>query len=61
MDCVDGTEPLLKYLTHILLCLVILKAIFFSGFCACTEGYTLMDELQDCIQFSDNGKNISNI
>ncbi|XP_020281971.1 prion-like-(Q/N-rich) domain-bearing protein 25 isoform X2 [Pseudomyrmex gracilis] len=26
-----------------------------NGFCTCTEGYTLTEELQDCIQFSDNG------
>ncbi|XP_018392720.1 PREDICTED: tenascin-like [Cyphomyrmex costatus] len=26
-----------------------------NGFCICTEGYTLMEELQDCVQFSDNG------
>ncbi|XP_012223138.1 prion-like-(Q/N-rich) domain-bearing protein 25 isoform X2 [Linepithema humile] len=32
-----------------------------EGFCACTEGYTLMDELQDCIQFSDNGATIRQI
>ncbi|KAH0956213.1 hypothetical protein HN011_003427 [Eciton burchellii] len=25
-----------------------------DGFCTCTEGYTLMEELQDCVQFSDN-------
>lgn len=31
-----------------------------TGFCTCTEGYTLMEGLQDCIQFSDNGKNIYN-
>ncbi|KAM0730640.1 hypothetical protein ACS0PU_002969 [Formica fusca] len=27
----------------------------FAGFCTCTDGYTLMEELQDCVQFSDNG------
>ncbi|XP_032675290.1 prion-like-(Q/N-rich) domain-bearing protein 25 [Odontomachus brunneus] len=26
-----------------------------NGFCACSEGYTLTEELQDCVQFSDNG------
>ncbi|XP_011142155.1 prion-like-(Q/N-rich) domain-bearing protein 25 [Harpegnathos saltator] len=26
-----------------------------NGFCACSEGYTLMEELHDCVQFSDNG------
>ncbi|XP_012533583.1 prion-like-(Q/N-rich) domain-bearing protein 25 isoform X2 [Monomorium pharaonis] len=26
-----------------------------DGFCTCNEDYTLMEELQDCVQFSDNG------
>jgi len=35
------------------------KSLFISvGFCSCTEGYTLMEELQDCVQFSDNGKKL---
>lgn len=26
-----------------------------NGFCTCSEGYMLMKELGDCVQFSDNG------
>lgn len=32
-----------------------------TGFCTCSEGYTLIEELQDCIQFNDNGKTSSDL
>lgn len=63
VDCIDGTEPFVKYMVMVYYYERIqFKMLFylFAGFCTCTEGYTLMKELQDCVQFSDNGKNIYN-